>query len=189
MSNEINITQAVKQLYAQEKAEVLMIVNEVLEETKDGASEELLAELSDLMNRVKKPINNIIHFPMDRVNRQKIGQVQLLAAAGQNLGSWYQQPLLFATAGFSVDVRKVIGSDNEVDVYLQALNETTDIVESFFTMFAGKSVKLTFTLNGQVLLEANIYVDGQDQRAEGSGHVYQAEIADIHGSLEVDVSL
>jgi len=188
MITEINITQAVKQLYEQEQ--MRMLVNEVLNETKEGASGALLAEVKALMSKAnKKSAGNVIPFPIDRINRHKIGQIQLLAAAGQNLGSWYQQPLLFASAGFSVDVRKVIGSDNEVDVYLQAVNETTDIVESFFTLFAGKSVKLTFTLNGQILLEANIYVDGQDQRAEGSGPVYQAEVSGTHGSLEVDVSL
>lgn len=187
MINEINITQAVKKLYEEEQ--MRMLVEEVLDDTKNGASHSLLAEVKALMSKAqKKPADNVIPFPVNRVHRHKIGQIQLLAAAGQNLGSWYQQPLLFASAGFSVDVRKVIGSANEVDVYLQAINKPTDIVESFFNMFSGKSVTLTFTLNGQILLEANIYVDGQDQRAEGSGHVYHAADWDAHGSLEVDVS-
>lgn len=187
MTNEINITQVVKKRY--EEDQIRTLVNEVLDETKDGASDALLTEVKALMSRAnKKPQNNIIAFPVDRINRHKIGQIQLLAAAGQNLGSWYQQPLLFASAGFSVDVRKVVGSDNDVDVYLQALNETNEIVDSFFNIFSGKSVKLSFILNGQILLEANIYVDGQDHRAEGTGQVYQADIADTHGNLEVEVS-
>lgn len=182
---ERNITAAVKHIYQQEQAENQTLWQEVLDETVNGVSEDILKRVRALTQSAKG--NNIIPFPTHRI--KKLGEVKLLAAAGQNLGEWFSQPLFFTSAGFMIDVRRIKGNSHEVDVYFKAIDGKNELMESLFDAFKGQTIKVTFSVNGVSLLSADIYVDNTAQLAEGSGVVYDADVDLSAGNLELNVDL
>lgn len=181
MEQAINITRMVKDLYEQDQDN--SILKQVLEETKNGVSSDVLAKVRGLISSEKK--SKIIPFPTHRV--KKLGEVQLLAAAGQSLGDWFSQPLLLTSAGFMIDVRRIKGKTHDVDVYFKAIDGKNELMESLFDAFKGKSIKVTFSINGINLLSADIYVDDSAHLAEGSGIVYDADVDANSGNLELNV--
>lgn len=183
MAQAMNITRMVKDLYEQEQDN--HILKQVLDETKNGVSATILAKVRGLIQAEKK--SNIIPFPSHRV--KKLGEVQLLAAAGQNLGDWFSQPLIFSSAGFLVDVRRIKGQSNDVDVYFEAVDGKNALMESVFDAFKGQQIKMTFSINGVSLLSADVYVDASAHRAEGQGKVYDADVDAHSGNLALTVVL
>lgn len=185
MAQAMNITRQVKDFYQKEQEDNAKLWQDVLEKTKNGVPSDVLAKVRGLIQAEKK--SKIIPFPTNRV--MQLGKVQLLAAASQQLGNWFSQPLVFSSAGFLVDVRRIKGKDNDVDVYFHAIDGKNALMESLFSGFKGRSIKITFSINGVKLLSADIYVDQSAHIAEGSGVVYDADVDTNKGDLELNVEL
>jgi hypothetical protein len=180
-----NITSAVKHIYLQEQAENAAMWQEVLQESSNGLSDDVLNRVRALTRQEKE--NKIIPFPTHRV--KKLAEVKLLAAAGQNLGEWFSQPLLFTSAGFMIDVRRIKGKSHDVDVYFKAIDGKNGLMESLFDVFKDKSIKVTFSVNGVNLLSADVYVDNTAHQAEGSGVVFDNDVDLSSGNLEINVDV
>lgn len=180
MSKE-NITQLIKQIHEEEVNQRL--VEDVLKESEKGFSEEIMSEVQSLLKKANA--SNVIAFPKRTV---QLGQTELMAASKKdNLGEWFAQRIVFKSSGMEIDVRKVIGTDNEVDVYIQSNSDDYQLIEKSLLPFKDKTLQVRFSVNGKELLHADIYVDESGHSAEGSGHLQQINESDIHGKLDVEI--
>jgi len=192
--NKIDLTKQVIQFH---EGEIMQKINsEVKEELCDGVTKKLQSELNNLLpmskhrNKFKK--HKIFSFKSKVTKNQKIlgcfKSVELLAASGKSLVCWFSQPINFGGAGFILDIRKIIGSNNEVDLYLLPNEKKTDKIEKSLKSYAGKNIDITITNNGSKILEANIYVDEKAQAAEGNGKIFtEQKNKDITGKLSIDI--
>jgi hypothetical protein len=137
------------------------------------------------------PNQNVISFFGNdiKVSQSPIGEVELLAASGSSLGSWFSQPIRFDGAGFILDIRKVIGSDNEVDVSLFPIKEDAEKIKETLLPYVGSTIDIVISNDGVGLLSATIYVDNTGS-AEGNGVLSDRfEQSEVNGKLSVNVSI
>jgi hypothetical protein len=135
---------------------------------------------SDNVVSLKSTSNNVVAFPF--------AETELLAASGKSLADWFSQPMNFGGAGFVLDVRRVLGTDNEVDLYLTP-NQTksTEMKESLLS-YLGKSLSINVINNGKSLLNATLYVDESGSSAEGSGYLITANDKNgIKGKISINI--
>jgi hypothetical protein len=175
-----NITQLIKKIHEEEGNKQLL--EDVLKESEKGFSEEILLEVQSLLKKANK--SNVIEFPKRTV---QLGQTELMAASGQNLGEWFAQPIIFESSGMIIDVRKVIGSEDEVDVYIQPNSDDCHLIEQSLFPFKDKTLQVRLSVNGKDLLQAEIYIDESGHSAEGSGHLQQVDEDDVHGKLDLEI--
>ena len=113
-----------KQILAMHEDEVMNnMLEEVKNELKGTIPSDIQTTLDACMQKLSNEGNvtpsNVVSFkPKSTPSIISFAETELLAASGQSLGDWFSQPMNFGGAGFILDVRKVIGSDNEVDLYL-----------------------------------------------------------------------
>jgi hypothetical protein len=185
--SEKNITKEIKQLYLEDQ--VQKIAKEVKEELKNGAPQDLKDELSLLLEKCKSPKGEIIEFPTKVATAyQSLATVELLAAGGKSVGDLVTQPLVCKREGFSVDIRRVLGSNNEVTLYFQPVDDGEHEMEEVFSPYKGKTITLDFIVNGAQLLNASIYVDESARQAEGTGVLFSAEVNLKDPKIQINVS-
>lgn len=180
MANQ-NITKLIRQVHEEEQSKRL--IKKVLEESEEGFPESLLEQVRSLVQKSEESGKNIITFPGRKI---QLAQTELMAAAGQNLGDWFAQPIVFTALGMVVDIRKILGTDDEVDVYIYSNDGEQALMEEAFLQYRDSSLKVSLTVGDKELLNANIYVDECGQSAEGTGHLYRIE-EDVHGKLNLNI--
>jgi hypothetical protein len=187
-----DITKPILAIHAEEALSKML--EEAKSEVDNGMPEYLGSELEMLLKKARSTSeqvsNNVVAFKPRPKNMvvDSFGSTELLAAAGQSLGDWFSQPMSFGGAGFILDVRRVIGSENEVDIYLSPNNSDKGIMEKTLSAYMGKSVEVVISNNGEPLLEANLYIDQAGGAAEGSGVLVEANKSKaVKGNLSIDV--
>ena len=187
-----DITKEILAIHAEETMSKIMA--DVKAEMENGMPEDLSSELEMLLKKAsgatEQTPDNIVAFkPRSQMKIvDSFGSTELLAAAGQSLGDWFSQPMSFGGAGFVLDVRRVIGSENEVDIYLSPNNSDKGVMEKTLSAYIGKSIEVVISNNGVPLLEANLYIDEAGGAAEGSGVLVEAnETKAVKGNLSIDV--
>jgi hypothetical protein len=188
---KIDITDQILNLHKNESMKNLELVKEVEDELENGVPTELQAVLDQLLakgqelNKETGKKGNVLPFP--KVIRT-IGATQLLAAAGQTLSSWFSQPIIFGGAGFILDVRRIIGSDEEVDIYLAPSLGESGAMKNTFSDCLGQSIDIMVSTNAEALLSATLYVDNEGNAAEGQGRLISPKEANsIKGRITIDI--
>ena len=180
--SEENITKLVQTIHAQENNKKLLA--QVRQELENGIPEELLAEVRVLVKKSESTKSNVITFPSRTV---QLGTTELMAASSQDLGEWFAQPIVFAANGFVVDIRKVLGSDNDVDVYIYSNGSDEKLIEKTLFPFKDKSLQVKLSINETELLMADIYIDETGHTGEGTGYLSSVNPEDVHGKLSFEV--
>jgi len=180
--SETNITKLIKAIHEQEVHKEL--ISEVHQELEQGVPDELTAEVQALIQKARPTKSNVVAFPTKTV---QLGETDLMAASGQDLGEWFAQPLVFAASGFVVDIRNVLGSENDVDVYVYPNGPDEELIEKALLPFKDKTLQVRLSINDIELLKADIYVDDSGHSAEGSGHLQSADPKNVHGKLNFEV--
>ena len=194
---ERNITAAVKHIYQQEQAENQTLWQEVLDETVNGVSEDILKRVRALTKgatgnniiplptgSVKNSTTNIVIFPSNKV---RLASTPRIAAAGQDIGSWLARPIVFAASGIGIDIRKILGSEDKVNVYIYPTGNDSSSIENPLLPFKDKNLHVQLSIDGKELLNAEIYVDESGQNAEGTGHLESINESEVHGNIELDI--
>jgi len=190
--NNKDITQQV--LRAHEEQVMQNFMEEVKDEFSEGVPISIKEEINTLLKLATESLptytNNVVEFKPKVTPKftSNLGVTQLLAAAGQSLGDWFSQPMNFGGAGFILDVRRVIGSDDEVDLYLTPNNLDTVQMKKTLETYIGKSIHISVSNDGVQLLDANLYIDETGNAAEGSGTLVELDdTAVIKGSISIDI--
>lgn len=192
----MNIKDITKQiLELHEIEEILELMSDVKKEFGDGIPDELSSELDLLLekaNQQEKLAGNVVEFKGKKTSLpfKQFAEVELLAAAGRTLGEWFTQPIIFGGAGFILDVRRVIGSENEVDVYLTPASADTARMKKTLDSYLGKTIRIVISNNDLQLLDAEIYIDENGSAAEGRGHLLKTEdLSNVKGKISVSLLL
>jgi hypothetical protein len=187
----IDITDKILRMHEEEV--IQQMIKDTQEELTSTIPSDLQKELDLCLSKVKMSENqstdNVVSFtPKERnVVVFPFAETELLAASGKSLADWFSQPMNFGGAGFILDVRRVLGTDNEVDLYLSP----TDLekMSASFDVYKGKSLKLTITNNGNPLLIAELYIDDTGQEAEGSGQLIDLNATPVQGKISIDIEV
>lgn len=166
------------------------LLNEAFEDLKDGIPDNILDAVNKCRS-INNPNQNVISMfgKSITVSVLPIGEIELLAASGSSLGSWFSQPIRFDGAGFILDIRKVIGSENEVDVSLLPINEDAEKIKETLSPYAESTIDIVISNDGVGLLSATIYIDKMGI-AEGSGVLSDlSNHSKVNGKLSVNVSI
>lgn len=184
-----------KQILAMHEDEVMNnMLEEVKNELKSTIPSDIQAALDACMQKLSNEGNvtssNVVSFkPKSTPSIISFAETELIAASGQSLGDWFSQPMNFGGAGFILDVRKVIGSDNEVDLYLNPNQEDSDKMKKSLLKYLGKSINISILNNGTNLLTATLYIDETGYSAEGSGYLMKLdEMDNVKGKISIDIS-
>jgi hypothetical protein len=110
-----------------------------------------------------------------------------LAAAGQKLSDWFAEPLVFAAAGMVIDIRRVLDSPEDVDVYVHANDSDSNLISQCLLPYRGSTRQFRLSINGSELMCAEMYIDDSGELAEGSGKVRDIDQKDLHGDLHLDI--
>lgn len=185
----IDITSKVLEIH--EREELKKAVEEAKKEIAEGIHKDILSEVELLVQKaVPEGLVNVdLNFEEASANEPYYStETELLAASGKSLGEWFSQPINFAGAGFVLDVRRVVGTENEVDLYLTP--NDSKLMDNALSAFKGKVVGLWITNNGKRILEAELYIDESGLAAEGSGTVVAAnEDFDIKGKINIEIKI
>lgn len=189
MMKRIDITSKVLEIH--EREELKKAVEEAKKEVAEGIHKDILSEVELLVQKAvpDELVNFDLNFEEASANEPYYStETELLAASGQSLGEWFSQPINFAGAGFVLDVRRVIGTKNEVDIYLTP-NDST-LMDNALSAFKGKLVGLWITNSGKRILEADLYIDESGLAAEGSGTLAdENEDFDIKGTINIEIKI
>ena len=187
-----DITREVRQMYEEEL--MLKAIKEVKNELKDGIPDDLQQELSQLLSKCAEPVtkqpDNVVSFsPKNSPGKlYTFGETELLAAAGQSLADWFSQPMSFGGAGFMLDVRKIIGTENEVDIYLKPNENNVQEMKQSLGDYLGQSIRIIVSNNQNTLLDAVLYIDETGTAAEGSGTlIKQSKETAIKGNISISI--
>jgi len=188
-----NVTQQILEMHENEVMQTL--IEEVKEDFKDGIPSQVQSELDVLLGKAKgeesAEKSKVISFKPKKVFKPIINtqwETELLAASGQNLGEWFSQSMSFGGAGFILDIRRVIGSNDEVDLYLTPIDPETDRMKKTLQPYIGKSLQIVISNNDIQLLDAELYVDETGNAAEGSGKLIEPnDTTGVRGKLSIDI--
>ncbi len=186
MMKHFDITSKILEIH--EREELKKAVEEAKEEIAEGIHKDILSEVELLVqkNGPDELINVDLNFEETSANEPYYStETDLLAASGQSLGEWFSRPISFVGAGFILDIRRVIGKKDEIDIYLTPSNEA--VMSDSLAHFKGKSVKLSIKNNERHILSAELYIDENGVAAEGSGMLMEIE-DDIKGKIRIDIS-
>lgn len=184
--SEEKITQLIRQIH--EEKVYQDFVGQVLEETKLGVSKSLNQKVSNLLEFSENQISKKV-IPFARTKPLSLGKTTLLAAAGENVGNWFEHPLVFPSSGMVVDIRRIVGSEDEVDLYIQSNSDDESVIQQSLSPFKSKSLSIRLTLSGEIMLDANIYIDESACFAEGQGKLVNIEKNDLSGDIDFEVIL
>jgi len=169
-------------------------IDEVKNELKDGIPAELQLEIELLISKSilseKIPSSNVVSFASKRSQRElhTFGETELLAASGQSLADWFSQPMNFVGAGFILDIRKVLGTEHDVDIYLTPNKDNAEVMQNSLGSYLGKSVHIVVVNNTNELLDAVLYIDEEGSAAEGSGKLTeQPKSVDVKGNISISI--
>ena len=182
-----------KQVLAMHEDEVMNnMLEEVKNELKDTIPSDIQATLDACMQKLSNegdvtPSNVVSFKPKSTPSTISFAETELLAASGKSLADWFSQPINFAGVGFILDIRRVIGTKDEIDLYLSPTD--SEKMSASFDVYKGKSLKLTITNNGNPLLTAELYIDTTGQEAEGSGQLIALDAAPVQGKISIDIEV
>jgi hypothetical protein len=187
-----DITREILEMHTEKLS--LKAIDEVSAELKNGVPAELQSEIDRLISKSnsseKPPSNNVLAFASKRPQKElhTFGETELLAASGQSLADWFSQPMNFVGAGFILDIRKVLGTEHEVDVYLTSNKNNAEKMSDSLGAYLGKSVHIIVSNNGNELLDAVLYIDETGTAAEGSGKlIEQLKGVNVKGEISISI--
>ena len=188
---EIDIT---KQILALHEEDVFtQMMDEIEQELKDGIPESLQQEI-DLYTKKAKSTEisnneNVVHINFkNKLVSNVFAETELLAASGQSLSDWFSEPLSFGGAGFVLDIRRVIGNNNDVDLYLLPNQSDDSKMKKSLSTFLGKTLNISISNDGIQLLTAALYVDESGLEAEGNGQLNTLdEQITIKGKIIIEI--
>ncbi|MEA3587647.1 hypothetical protein J6I75_04720 [Pseudidiomarina sp. 1APP75-27a] len=166
---KINITQAILEQFLSEEA------YGVIEEVKK-------TDPFSLHQALKEANQLIASMPPIR-----LGTTYLMAAAGQHLSDWFSQPIIFEALGMYVDIRKIINSASQVEVFAQAIDGKSETMSAVFAPYANSELTFELRLNGHSVLRAEIFVNQDATRIEGEGELLDTESSPV-GDLELFIN-
>lgn len=173
---------------------MLRAIEDVKSELKDGIPAELQSEIDRLLakgtNQEEQPASNVVDFFSKRPHKelQDFAVTELLAASGQLLSEWFAQPMNFGGAGFILDIRRVIGTENEVDIYLKPNTTDAKEMQKSLGSYIGKSLQILVLNNQSILLDAVLYIDESGTAAQGSGELLQeSNEKSIKGKVSISI--
>jgi len=173
----IDITEQILQMHEEE------VIQQMITDTQEELASDIPSDLQKELDLcLSKATNNIVAFPI-----AAFAETELLAASGTLLADWFSQPINFAGVGFILDIRRVIGTKDEIDLYLSPTD--SEKMSASFDIYKGKSLKLTITNNGNPLLTAELYIDDTGQEAEGSGQLIDLDAAPVQGKISIDIEV
>lgn len=188
MMKRIDITSKVLEIH--EREELKKAVEEAKKEVAEGIHKDILSEVELLVQKAlpDELVNFDLNFEEASANEPYYStETELLAASGQSLGEWFSRPINFAGAGFILDVRRVLGRKDEIDIYLSPSNSI--VMSDSLAPFKGNSVKLSIKNNERNILVAELYIDENGEAAEGSGTLIDIEDdIDIKGKIRIDIA-
>ena len=138
----------------------------------------------------KKQPNNVVSFLPKKLHKElyTFGETELLAASGKSLADWFSQPINFGGAGFILDIRKVFGTENEVDIYLKPNQNNDEEMRESLGSCIGQSIQVVVSNNQITLLDAILYIDESGTAAEGSGHlIVQSNETVVKGKISISI--
>jgi hypothetical protein len=186
---DIDITKKIKQLH--DDSVVLKMMAEVKKELANGVSHDLQQEVSKLIGQAEKTDKSNVVTLMTRAPVKALytlGETELLAASGKSLADWFSQPINFVGAGFILDIRRVIGTDDEVDVYLSPNSLDEGVISTALDGYKGKTITIAILNDDEQLLEASIYIDEDGSVAEGSGKLKERKSGtDVKGKISISI--
>lgn len=183
MNKFIDITEEVLQLH--ELQEVEQIAQEVQEELLSGVPQHLSDEVDRLLMKINGTNAKIVQFPTStNAANEPLFKTELKAASSINLGNWIDEPIRFGNV--QLDIRKIIGTDNEVDVSISSISDNAS--ETPLKMYSGKTLSIKIALGDVELLSATIYVSDSGASADGEGFLNLKQSQDVFGSLGVFVT-
>ena len=190
--SKVDITQEIARLHEERLMEEA--IQEVKKELAEGVPIEVQREVNKLLSQIETPTSvdsdNVIAFAPKSARPQSytIGETELLAAAGPTLADWFAQPISLGGAGFVLDVRRVIGSVDEVDIYLNPNNDSSEQMQKTLRDFVGKTIRLIVSNNQEQLLDAILYIDEAGNAAEGSGKLVERKgDMSIKGKISISI--
>ncbi|UUO25446.1 hypothetical protein FGD67_21175 [Colwellia sp. M166] len=182
-----------KQILAMHEDEVMNnMLEEVKNELKDTIPSDIQATLDACMQKLSNegdvtPSNVLSFKPKSTPSIISFAETELLAASGKSLADWFSQPINFAGVGFILDIRRVFGTKDEIDLYLSPTD--SERMSASFDVYKGKSLKLTITNNDKPLLTAELYIDDTGQEAEGSGQLIDLDGTPVQGKISIDIEV
>ncbi len=129
--------------------------------------DKFIKENQDSQNRSSNVIS--MDFSRSVNNDFTLGETQLLAAAGNDLGSWFAHPIIFSKYGFTLDVRKNLESKLGVDVNLHPIEGRNIELNAIFSPWFGQEITIVIEVDGFTLVESELYIDEDSLQAQGSG--------------------
>jgi hypothetical protein len=144
----------------------------------------LLKAKGKTIDDVIMPKSKLVQFPFRTI---RLASTPRIAAAGQDLGSWLARPLVFAASGMEIDIRKILGSEDKVNVYVHPTGNDFSEIEKTLMPFKEKTLQVRLSIDGKELLKANIYVDETGHNAEGTGHLKSIDESEVHGNIDLDI--
>ena len=176
--SEEKLTQLIRRIH--DEKVYMEFAKQVLEETKLGVANSLQQKVTNLVMEVESlQSKKVLQFP--NMNSFSLGKTTLLAAAGEKLGTWFEHPLVFPSSGMVVDIRRIVGSENEVDIYIQSNSEDESVIQQSLRPFKDTSINIRMTLADEIMLDAEIYIDDSACFAEGHGRLSNVEKNDLSG--------
>lgn len=185
-----DITQQIVALHEEDTLNQMM--SDVHAELKEGVPLSLQQEIDTCLNKLnnKEVTNsvNVVSFkPKSKPVTNSFAETELLAASGQSLADWFSQPLSFSGAGFTLDIRKVMGTNDEIDLYLIPNQGDDSKMKKSLSSYLGKSLNICISNDGVNLLTAIIYVDESGLEAEGSGRLNKLDNSVIKGKVSIEI--
>lgn len=182
-----------KQILAMHENEVMEdMFEEVKNELKDSIPSDIQATIDacrqKLNNEVDATSSNVVSFqPKSAPPAVSFAETELLAASGKSLADWFSQPLNFGGAGFILDIRKVIGTEDEVDLYLIPNQADESKMKKALSSYLGQSLSICIFNDGINLLTASLYIDESGLEAEGTGRLNKTEKNIIKGKITIEI--
>lgn len=187
--SRVDITKAVVAMHEDETLKKL--IEETNLELSKGVPTAINEEVSALLVKAKAKKSNVVRFNSknEPANQAHFAaETELLAAAGQSLGEWFSQPINFAGIGLILDIRRILNTENEVDLYLTPSDPKA--MSDALSDFKGKCVELSITNGEKSILAAELYIDESGEAAEGSGVLVNVESAtSVKGKISIDIQV
>ena len=187
----IDITDQILRMHEEEV--IQKMITDTQEELATDIPSDLQKELDLCLSKVKmserQSTDNVITLKPkeNKIVACPFAETELLAASGTSLADWFSQPINFAGVGFILDIRRVFGTKDEIDLYLSPTD--SEKMSASFDFYKGKSLKLTITNNDTPLLTAELYIDDTGQEAEGSGQLIDHDGTPVQGKISIDIEV
>lgn len=102
------------------------------------------------------------------------------------------QPINFIGAGYVIDFRRILGSNNQVSIFISSNEESPDKIINTLGLFAGESIEIVVKNNQLKIFEAAIFVEKSATKAEGIGTLFEQKskkniIQDKKLSFDIDI--